>query len=463
MDKRLTRREFLRYAGLAGSVGFLAACAVPMAAPTTTEAPADTAEGPKLVSSGKLVVWDVPNSVADMPQKEAKEQAFREAYPEVDLQIDYFLGGSTDDFKMKAVTEMAAGIYPDAIYFQNSDDWIYRGILMPLDDYIDADPEVEWEDYLPIAQEAAMWQGKRYQLPVGVNAWSFYYNKEMLTEYGVKMPEEYLAEDRWTWDDGFLEICMACTKGEGVEKTWGVNLYTGGGYWGHDAMSNVLWSNDADFYRKGPWRCTLDEPQAIASLQYIVDLIHVHGVNPPPGSELPSNLDLDFAAFMRTGIWMLNSGAWRESFEKFGQERMGHIRNPYGWDTGYSSNQGGAGGGMTTPTRAERPETAWIWHKWNANEYVKTFISSFHQQAPAKKSLLTYQGYLDSFAPFENVDEWNYAIESGRRLLVPNNGSESINLMMAEWDRVKLQEITVEEYVDIVKPQVDELIAGSPE
>ena len=128
------------------------------------------------------------------------------AYPDVDLKVDYFLGGSTDDFKQKAVTQMASGLFPDVIYFQNSQDWVYKGIIAPLDDYIDSDPEVDWNDVLEVAQIVATWQGKRYQLPTGVNAWALYYNKEYLQENGLKMPEDYLAEDRWTWDDGFLEL-----------------------------------------------------------------------------------------------------------------------------------------------------------------------------------------------------------------------------------------------------------------
>ncbi len=68
---------------------------------------------------------------------------FEEAHPEIDLQVDYFLGGSTDDFKQKAVTQMASGLFPDVIYFQNSQDWVYKGIIAPLDDYIDSDAEVD--------------------------------------------------------------------------------------------------------------------------------------------------------------------------------------------------------------------------------------------------------------------------------------------------------------------------------
>jgi ABC-type glycerol-3-phosphate transport system substrate-binding protein len=193
-----------------------------------------------------------------------------------------------------------------------------------------------------------------------------------------------------------------------------------------------------------------------------LDLTKKHQVNAELGAELPEGLELEYSAIMLTGIWMLSSGAFRESFEKFGYDRMGHIRFPYGWHTDYSRNEGGAGGGMATPTDANNPDDAWKWHKWIFNEYCKVKIADHHSQAPAKKSLATDPGYLASFASFESVDEWNYALETTVALPVPNNGSEAVNIMMAEWERVMLGEITVEEMVATVVPQMDELIKDTP-
>jgi len=357
---------------------------------------------------------------------------------------------------------MASGLFPDAIYFQNSNDWIYKGIILPLDSYLDSDKEVDWNDILEVAQLAATWQGKRYQLPWGVNAWALYYNKDYLQQNNLKLPEEYLKEGRWKWNDGFLELLQASTTGDGATKHWGVNFQTSG-YWGHDELAEVIMSNGSAIFKTNPWRASIDEPEAIESLQYMLDLIKKYKVNPEDGAALPEGLDLNYTAFMSCGIWMLSSGANREAFEKFGYDKMGLIRFPYGFNTDYSHNEGGAGGGMATPAQAKNPDNGWKWHKWTFNEYCKVKIRDHHSQAPAKKSLLTDPGYLASFAPFENVDEWNYALKTTVSLPVPNNGSEAINLMMTEWDKVKLGEVTVEQMVANVKPQMDELIKDSPE
>ncbi len=143
-------------------------------------------------------------------------------------------------------------------------------------------------------------------------------------------------------------------KGEGIDKFWGVHFNTSG-YWGHDELAEVIMSNGGAIFRTDPWRAALDEPAAIESLQYMLDLTKEYQVNAELGAELPEGLELTYAAFMSTGIWMLSSGAYRESFEQFGYEKMGHIRFPYGFNTDYSRNEGGAGGGMATPVASGKP------------------------------------------------------------------------------------------------------------
>ncbi len=115
------------------------------------------------------------------------------------------------------------------------------------------------------------------------------------------------------------------------------------------------------------------------------------------------------------------------------------------------------------PSQAANPDNAWKWHKWAFNEYCKVSYTNFHSQAPARKSLASDPDYLASFASFESVDEWNYALETTVSLPVPNNGSEAINIMMAEWERVMLGEITVEEMVATVTPQMNDLIKDTPQ
>ena len=107
MATKLTRRELLRNAALAGSVGILAACqpqvievtrevekekVVTQVVKETVVVEGQAKEVTKVVEkvvtptipprklfvdSGQLIVWDCPNSVADMPKKEAKEKAFK--------------------------------------------------------------------------------------------------------------------------------------------------------------------------------------------------------------------------------------------------------------------------------------------------------------------------------------------------------------------------------------------------
>ena len=96
------------------------------------------------------------------------------------------------------------------------------------------------------------------------------------------------------------------------------------------------------------------------------------------------------------------------------------------------------------------------------NDYCKVGTPiSIHKRLPA--SLLPRIPTIwPPSPPLRASDEWNYALETTVSLPVPNNGSEAINLMMAEWERVMLGEISVEEMVASVNPQMNELIKDTP-
>ena len=74
---KISRRHFLQMVGVAGAGTVLAACVAP-AAPTTA---GGTTSGSTTAGS-PLLVWDCPNSAADMPMLNDRDKMFKEAYPE---------------------------------------------------------------------------------------------------------------------------------------------------------------------------------------------------------------------------------------------------------------------------------------------------------------------------------------------------------------------------------------------
>lgn len=457
----VSRRQLMKGGLVTLAASGLAACAT-VPAPqvvervvevTPTAVPAGTLVEPK----GVLKVSACPNSAADLPHYEELFRRFREAYPDIELETDEFLGGSTDDYKMKKLTEMAAGIYFDAIQLQGgtfSAEFFAKGIVLPLDPYIDADVDFNLDDIFPAVVDTTRYNGSIYGATVVYAVWLFLYNTAIFDAKGTMAPRDYMADGRWTWTDGMLEAALANNDPENGQ--YGIMFPSGGGYWGHDPMANMLWSNNADFFKPDPWRCSLDESAAVESLQFIADLMHKHKVTPQPGAQLPQGYELGYCSMSRGATWFLSVEGLRKGIGDLGTVEV--MRNPYGAETGYSRNQCGTHI-YSVPRGAKNPGLGWTFLKWYSTEGQKLELENYHRSVPFRKSLLDYQPYLDVLEPWENPAEYAYAVETARLMYGPPNASEAVNYMMQQWDNVLLGAMNVDEYVADVKPHVDELVS----
>lgn len=69
--------------------------------------------------------------------------------------------------------------------------------IIPLNDYI---TDAEINEYVPAAITAGSWKGSFYAAPLNNSAQALYYNKGLLDEAGIEVPEAD-PENRMTWDD----------------------------------------------------------------------------------------------------------------------------------------------------------------------------------------------------------------------------------------------------------------------
>ncbi len=73
-------------------------------------------------------------------------------------------------------------------------DFAEAGFLVPLDNYIAADPYIEWEDILPVYRERIVtWRGQIYAVPMDGDCHIFYYRKDALEnpEYQAQFKAKY--------------------------------------------------------------------------------------------------------------------------------------------------------------------------------------------------------------------------------------------------------------------------------
>lgn len=75
--------------------------------------------------------------------------------------------------------------------------YVEKGYVIPLDDYITSS---EINEYVPAAITAGSWKGKFYAAPLNNSAQALYYNKGLLAEAGIEIPEAD-PDNRLTWDE----------------------------------------------------------------------------------------------------------------------------------------------------------------------------------------------------------------------------------------------------------------------
>lgn len=211
MNKRkMSRRNFLRGAGVAGLGAALAATGCQPKTVIVKETVKETVvvekevekEVEKLVEvtatpvpslAGDLRLWVFPLTENDLDWIWAPlGEQFNEEYPEIDLEVELLPWGGRRE---KMLTAFAAGEGPDMAYVNTDTISLFgrNDVLLPLDDVI---PAEDWADFPEDLAPGISWEGKRIMVPALFIVRGGVANKALLEEIGwdVENPP-------YEWDD----------------------------------------------------------------------------------------------------------------------------------------------------------------------------------------------------------------------------------------------------------------------
>jgi len=236
MAKKFTRREFLKSATLVAAGGVLAACT---SQATPTAAPAQQTEVPGVVN---------PTATPAAPQGKNLSYWFAwgatyagQAWPAMLKLPEYseIMGNTTLEIKSSVpeenlLTAVAGGSPPDCAGNVNYLDYMARGVVTPVDEYVAASKRIKKEDFYDANWQLGMWKGKLYGIPCteGFVRYGTDYNKQMVTDAGLdptKPPE--------TWDE-WLEWHKTLTVFDEAKNIKHIGLDP------LDAMGESLWTTD---------------------------------------------------------------------------------------------------------------------------------------------------------------------------------------------------------------------------
>jgi multiple sugar transport system substrate-binding protein len=212
-QQQITRRDFLKLAGVTAASAVLASCTPTLNQPTATNPV-------KLVYRDWRTDWFPP-----MAQQMLEE--FHATHP--NIRVYYNLDPEQHEFEQKSLADLEAGTAADV--FQGCCSylpiWAQKGFLLDLSSYVQADLDRETiADWDPVQYNAFFTrEGRQYALPKYHGALALYYNKDLFDQANLDYPT-----DSWTHDDyiAAMEHLSKSHKQEGQPGVWG-------------SMTNISW------------------------------------------------------------------------------------------------------------------------------------------------------------------------------------------------------------------------------
>ena len=157
-------------------------------------------------------------------------------------------------------TALRAGQGPDIFYAEPDQiEYMENGFLLDLS-------ELNWGNIEPWAKEAWSYKGKPYGLPLEASTVELYYNKKMVDELGVKIPENLQLSS-----DAFVDLVKKAKAKGWTPMALGVgDRPFPGAYLTHEALLQKLGTEDYDRLLKG--KLAWSDPRVIDTLKWLRSL-----------------------------------------------------------------------------------------------------------------------------------------------------------------------------------------------
>jgi len=275
----------------------------------------------------------------------------------------------------KLETLIASNAAPDVIMIAPGvgTDLTVMGALADLNPYIEADPDVSRDDFVPIVLQTLSYEDIVYALPKDFGVDVLYYNKGAFDAAGLAYPD-----DTWTWDT-LLSAAQALTirDDDGRVVRWG---------WTDSALNlwPWVWQNGGDVFDDPfkPTRITLCDPLAMEAVEFYYALSLEHGV-------APNVAELQQTPFRE----LFMAGRVAMIYDTFGSQIPFSEITAFEWDVAPLAQHkqratplATAGYGMSSTT--QHPELAWELIKFLAGREAVLVVAQAGGGMPARLDLL---------------------------------------------------------------------------
>jgi multiple sugar transport system substrate-binding protein len=352
---RRTRRAALG-AAAAGGAALAGACAVPGG----TGAPEAASRQPVALAYWS---WFGPASLA---AQQPMLDAFKQQAPHVTVE---WTGVGGAEFLAKVTAAVAGNTPPDLVYLDNQHQGYFgkQALLVDQGPLGRRDRDFGVDQIDAKARDLYTYDGKVLGYPWTLTTGQVFFNRDLFAAAGRTAPDELVKSGRWTWP-AMTEAAVALTKrgGDGRVETLGIAQQS--------IWRLALNSNGTDLFDdfRRPKRSRLDEPAAVAALEYVQDLAHRHraGWKQPEATDLGGN---DLNAYKQGRVAMLVR--WGQSYQ---MEQVAGATSAVPWPKG-PADRGAAVADLTTEAvgimrAAKGPDAGWLFCRWYQKDWQSAVL-----------------------------------------------------------------------------------------
>lgn len=223
---------------------------------------------------------------------EEMKKVFEAQNPDIKIDVETIGFG---DYFTKLMTVIAGGNPPDAfeLNYENFYTYATKGVLLPLDELIEK-TGFDSSALNERAMEAFSANDVQYGLPYSFSNVVVIYNKELFDRAGVSYPTS-----EWTWEDQLEAAKKINDLGPSI-----FGIYQPVQFW---EFYKMVQQNGGNLLNDDRTAFTVNSPQNIETLQYMVDRILKYNVM-PNDAQMAGMGDWDLFVVERIGI--IVTGTW---------------------------------------------------------------------------------------------------------------------------------------------------------
>lgn len=348
--------------------------------------------------------------VSGLKNIHARLQAAQRALPDVKIHAVEAPGSTA--YREKLFTMMAAGGPPDVFLTSQAPGSGYAfGIMAARKQMLDLDPYVKRDqydvnDYFPVMISYDTYQGRLYALPNDINCYGLFCNIGLFQKAGQKLPPQEWNAPGWTWDDlRATALALSWRNGQGRATEFGFAVLNS-----VEWLSAWIWSSGGHLLNQNQTATEIDQPPAVATLQFLADLVNKDKVAPSPtltATESPVQI------YETERMGMYQSGSF--SVNVFRND----IKGRFPWDVavlprgkaGRISVAGGAS--WAVASQSKHPDQAWKVVGQLSGKASQTIGATFGQM-PSRRSVATSAAYLKASKIPPHIDVFIQSAEHAR-------------------------------------------------